>query len=170
MGWFTGDLCCVSLSSPAESSAFPHGLPSSTMPPISPFCLHSSPFSLIPMPNKNHPHHPLTQKHALLKKQGDSWIGDSQASRTNRTKTHHSLFCPPEDSAVGCFSLFPPLSWCWFKKYLWKHWFFLILPMSRFDFKIILTDVSKFYRMYLKLSDSSKREMNVGVGMMRTGQ
>lgn len=62
-------ICVASLSSLAESSAFPHGLPPSIMPPISPFCLHSSHFSLTPMPYKNHPHHPMTQNNALAKKQ-----------------------------------------------------------------------------------------------------
>lgn len=86
------------------------------LPQCLPFLLFVSILSLLshPVPYKNHPHHPMTQSHALLKKQGDSWIGDNQASRTSRTKTHYSLFCPPEDSAVRHFSVFPPSSRCWY--------------------------------------------------------
>lgn len=106
VGWFTVDLCCVSLFSPAESSAFPHGLPLSTMPPISLFCLHSSCFSLPLMPYKNHPHHPMTQKAAGV------IAGQEITRQAEQTEQKHiTAFLVPqriEQSGVSPSSLLYP--------------------------------------------------------------
>lgn len=100
-----------------------------------------------------------------------NWVGGNQASRTNRTKTHYSLFFVPQKTQQSVLSpsslLYPNAD---FKNifesigFSWFYWCF------KFDFKIILTDVSKFYKICLKLASISKREVKVGVGMVRTGQ